>query len=349
MSMKIALAAVGAMAVIASPSVASAAASDAGIHLLQSISLPGTEGWDYLSVDSAARRLYVSRGTHVAVIDIDAGKVVGDIPDTAGVHGVAIDTADGKGFTSNGKANSVTVFDLKTLAKTATVAVGNRPDAILYDPSTARVFTFNAGGPSATAIDAKTDTVVGTVPLPGKPEFAAADGKGMIYDNIEDKSEIVAIDAKALTVTATWPIAPCESPSGLAFDIKHQRLFSVCDGGKMAVTDAKSGKVVATPVIGNGPDAAGFDPKTGNVYSTNGEDGTLTVLHEQSPDVYTTVGTATTKPGARTMALDEKTHRIYTIAGDLAPAPTVAPGEPAPKKRRSYVDGSVTVLVYGEK
>ncbi len=312
-------------------------------HLLQTISLTGNEGWDYLTVDSAARRLYVSRGTRVAVVDIDAGKQVGEIPGTEGVHGIAIDPADGRGFTSNGRASTVTVFDLKTLAKIADVSVGKRPDAILYDVASGRVFTFNAGDKSSTAIDAKTATVVGTVPLPGKPEFAVADGKGLVYDNIEDQNEIVAFDAKSLKVVGTWPIAPCESPSGLAIDTKHHRLFSVCDGGKMAVTDTTTGKVVATPAIGNGPDAAGFDPSTDNVFSSNGEDGALTILHEKKPDVYEPVATVTTRKGARTMAIDEKTHRVYTVTADSAPAAPDAP------RKRSYVDGSFVVLVYGEK
>ncbi len=312
-------------------------------HLVQKIALTGADGWDYLTLDSASRRLYVSRSTHVAVLNVDTGKVVGDIPGLAGVHGAALDTRDGRGFTSNGRSNSVTIFDLKTLAKTGEVAVGTGPDAIIFDPASRRVFTFNGRAQTATAIDAATGKVVGTISLPGRPEFPVSDGKGHLYDNIEDKSEIAVINARTLTVEHVWPVAPGLSPSGLTLDPKSRRLFSVCDNQKMVVMDADTGKVVATPTIGSGPDAAAFDPSTKLVFSPNGEDGTLTVLKETRPDQYQTLATVPTQMGARTMALDEKTHHVFTVAARIVPP---APGVEQPPWRRQYVDGSVTLLEY---
>ena len=311
-------------------------------HLLQTFKPGGDGGWDYLTLDSQARRFYISRGTHMQVLDADSGALIGDIPDTNGVHGIALAPKLGRGFTSNGRDNSVTIVDLKTLKAIGTVSVGNRPDCILYDPATQRVFTFNGGSDDATAIDAATGKVAGTVALGGRPEFAVADGQGMIYDNIEDKGEIVAIDCRTLTVKARWPLAPLESPSGLAMDAKHRRLFAVCDGGKMAVVNADTGKVVATPAIGNGPDAAGFDPKASLAFSSNGQDGTLTVLHEDTPDAYTVVQTLPTQLGARTMAVDTKLHHVFLVtATALPPVPGASP------RRRSYLPGSFVVLVYG--
>ena len=327
---------------LASASAPAAPAAPAPYQLLQKFTPGGDGGWDYLTLDPDARRLYISRGTHVMVLDADSGKSVGDIPDTNGVHGIALAPNLGRGFTSNGRDNTVTIFDLKTLKPTGTVAVGQRPDCIVYEPKTQRVFTFNGGSDDATAIDAKSGKVVGTVALGGRPEFAVADGAGMLYDNLEDKSEVVALDAKALTVKNRWPLAPAESPSGIAMDAKSRRLFSVCDGGKMAVSDADTGKVVATPTIGNGPDAAGFDPKTGLAFSSNGQDGTLTILHEDAPDTYTVAQTVTTQAGARTMALDTKTHRVYLVTATALPP---NPGDPP--RRRSYIPGSFVVLVFG--
>ena len=311
-------------------------------HLVQKVTLGGEGGWDYLTVDAGARRLYISRGTHVMVVNADTLKVVGDIPNTNGVHGIAFAPKLGRGFTSNGQANTVTIFDLKTLKPLGTAPTGDRPDAILYDPATQRVFTFNGGGNSATAIDAATGKVVGTIPLGGRPEFAAADGKGMVYDNIEDKSEVVAIDARTLAVTGRWPIAPLESPSGLAIDARSRRLFAVCDGQKMAVVNADTGKVVATPAIGNGPDAAAFDPGTGLAFSSNGQDGTLTVVREDAPNSYRVVQTVPTQAGARTMAVDTKTHRVFLVTAMPGPQ---TPG--APPWRRAYVPGTFTLLVVG--
>lgn len=312
-------------------------------HLVQPIPLTGADGWDYLAVDSAAHRLYVSRGTHVAVIDVQTHKVVGDIPNTAGVHGVALDQRDGRGFTSNGRSNSVTIFDLKTLKKLGEVPVGEGTDAILFDPASKRVFTFNGRAQTATAIDAAAGKVAGTITLPGRPEYPVTDGKGHLYDNIEDKSEIVSINALTLKVDNAWPIAPGDGPSGLAIDPKSRRLFSVCGNQKLIVVNADTGRVVATPTIGNGPDACAFDPGLKLVFSPNGEDGTMTILREVTPDQYETVATVPTQEGARTMALDSKTHHVFTIAAKTAPPP---PGETQPRWRRGYIDGSVKVLEY---
>ena len=311
-------------------------------HLLQKVTLGGEGGWDYLTLDAASRRLYISRGSHVMVVNADTYKVVGDIPNTDGVHGIALAPGLGRGFTSNGQANTVTIFDLKTLKALGAAPTGDRPDAILYEPVTQRVFTFNGGGNSATAIDAATGKVVGTIPLGGRPEFAAADGKGLVYDNIEDKGEVVAIDAKTLTIKHRWPLAPLASPSGLAIDARSRRLFAVCDGRKMAVVSADTGKVVATPAIGDGPDAAAFDPGTGLAFSSNGQDGTLTVIQEAAPDSYRVVETVPTSAGARTLTLDTKTHRVLLVTAKPGPA---APG--TPPWRRSYVPGTFTLLVFG--
>lgn len=311
---------------------------------LQSVPLPGDGGWDYMTLDPAARRLYITHSTHVLVLNCDTLKIVGEIADTNGVHGVALAPKLGRGYTSDGKSNSVTVFDLKTLKPLAQIGAGERPDSIVYEPVTQRVFTLNGGGNSATAIDAKTNKVLGTIAFGGRPEFAVADGQGMIYDNIEDKNEIVAIDAKTLTIKARYPIAPLESPSGLAMDTKNRLLFAVCDGGKMAVANADTGKLIATPAIGDGPDAAAYDPGTGLVFSSNGEDGTLTIIqpsYDTRPNTFA-VQTVKTQTGARTLALDPKTHRVFLVTATAAPA---APG--TPPWRRSYLPGTFTLLVYG--
>ena len=340
---------VGALALLL-PGLAAQAAPPAPpaspFHLVRTIHLPGADGWDYLFDDSRAHRLYVSRGTHVAVVDTRTGRVAGDIPDTNGVHGVAIDPKSGRGFTSNGRSNSVTIFDTKTLKKIGEVLVGEGPDAIVFEPVTGRVFTFNGRAGTATAIDAASGKVVGTVTLPGRPEFPVADGKGHIYDNIEDQSEIADVNARTLAVDHVWPLAPAESPSGIAMDTKGRRLFSVCDGQRLAVTDADTGKVVATSAIGSGPDACAFDPDSHLVFSPNGQDGTITILRQVTPDRYDAVQTLTTQAGARTMALDEKTHHVFTVTATALPADPAAPAGPGGRRRRSYVPGSFVILEY---
>jgi YVTN family beta-propeller protein len=320
-----------------------AAAPAAGYHVAKTYKLGGEGGWDYVFVDSNARRVYLSRSTHVMVVDADTGAVVGDIPDTPGVHGIAVASDVGKGYTSNGRGASVTVFDTKTLKTLGTVKVGQNPDAILYDPDSHRVFTFNGASKDATAIDVKTDTVAGTIPLGGKPETGVTDEHGHVYVNIEDKSEIVDIDSRKLTAAAAhWALAPCEEPSGLAIDRKHRRLFAGCSNKLMAVVNADNGKVVTTLPIGSGVDANGFDPGADLAFASNG-DGTLTVVHEDSPDKFSVVENATTQRGARTMAVDTKTHRVYLVTAEFGPPPPATPERPRP--RPSIVPGSFTLIV----
>jgi len=314
-----------------------AAAGPSGYHLAKTIPVGGDSGWDYVTVDSANRRVYVSHGTHVVVLDADSQATVGDIPDTPGVHGIAIAGDQGRGFVSNGRGNNVTIFDLKTLKTVGTVNTGTNPDAIIYDGVSHRVFAFNGRSKDATVIDAANGTVAGTVPLGGKPEFAVADGKGAVYVNIEDTSELVHLDAAALKELHRWPLKPCEEPSGLAMDLKSRRLFAGCSNKLMAVLDADSGKVVTTIPIGQGVDANGFDPETKLAFSSNGE-GTLTVVHEDSPDKFTVVENVPTKRSARTMGLDLKTHNIFLPAAEFDPP---AAGEQRPKMRA----GSFVVLL----
>jgi DNA-binding beta-propeller fold protein YncE len=300
-----------------------------GYHLTKTVKLAGPGGWDYLAIDAQSRRLFVSRETHVAVLDADTGDVVGDIADTPGVHGVAIAAEFGRGFTSNGEANNVTIFDLKTLKPISQVPTGKEPDAILYDPATHRVFAMNADSSSSTAIDAATGKVAGEVKLPGGPEFAVADGHGAVFVNIRRKSELARIDSQNLKLTGEWPLAPCKSPSGMAMDTEHARLFIGCDNLMMAVVDAKTGKVLTTVPTGDGVDANRFDPGTGLAFSSNGDSATLTVVHEDSPDKFTVVENVKTGEGARTMEVDPKTHNAYLVTAKLVPAkpyPKPAPG-----------------------
>ena len=286
------------------------AAASGEYSVIKKIPIPGTGSWDYLTVDEGARRLYVSHGTQVEVIDIDSLNLVGSIPKTPGVHGIAIAPEHGKGFVSDGQSNSVTVFDLKTLKTIVEVPTGQKPDAIIYDPGTSRVFAFNGGGNSATAIDAATNKVAGTVDLGGGPEFAAADGKGYIFNNLEDESEVLKINSRDLKVEQRWPTAPCSSPSSMAMDRANRRLFIGCRSKVMAVMDADSGKVITTLPIGDHVDATTYDPETKLIFNSNGE-GTITVIRQESPDKYSVVQTVKTLPRAKTMALDPKTHQLF--------------------------------------
>ena len=289
-----------------------------GYHAVKTIPIGGAGKWDYCVVDTAARRVYVSHSTHVVVLDADSYAVVGDVPDTLGVHGIALAPDLGRGFTSNGRANTVTIFDLKTLKPISTVKSGGaNPDAIYYDAGSKRVFAFNGRSGNAIAINAADGKVAGTVPVGGKPEFAVGDNQGHVYVNIEDKSQLLEIDAQKLSVLHRWPLAGCKEPSGLAFDQKNRRLFSVCGNKRMMVVNADTGKVVATPAIGEDPDAAGFDPDTQLVFSSNGESGDLTVIHQDSADKYTVIENVPTKKYARTMAIDFKTHNIFLPAADF--------------------------------
>ena len=323
-----------------------ASGEESSYKLIKRVPIGGEGGWDYLAVDSEVNRCYISHQNHVVVFDTAKEKVIGDINNTPGVHGIAIATGHNKGYISNGGDNSVTVFDTATLKETGRIKVGNRPDAILFDPATKRVFTFNGGSKDCTVIDAVNDTNIGTIPLGGKPEFGQSDEKGQVFVNIEDKNEIAVIDAEKLTVTNHWSIAPCESPSGLAIDLKNKRLFSACSNGKMAITDYATGKVIATPAIGKGPDAAAFDPEKGLAFSSNGQDGTLTVIKEEPIGRFrfSVVETVATAPMARTMALDTKTHRIYLATAKLK---LTAPGEQQGGRRRIFEPGSFELLIVG--
>ena len=263
--------------------------------LVDTVKLGGEGGWDYLTYEQGAHRLFITRGTHVMVIDTTTLKQIGDIPDLSGIHGVALAPAMNKGFVSNGGDDSVTVFDLKTLKVTDKIKVGGRPDAILYEPFSKHVFTFNAKSQDSTVVDASSGKVIATIPLGGKPEFPASDGKGKVFVNIEDKGEIAVIDVRSNTVTTHWQLTGCEEPSALAFDVAHNRLFSGCGNKVMAVTDAASGKVVTTVPIGGGVDAGRFNPKTQEVFMSCG-DGTLPVIHEESPDKYSVKQTVTDCP-----------------------------------------------------
>jgi len=322
------------------------APAQSGLSVIKTHPLGGEGGWDYLETDSGSRHLFISRATHVIVIDADSGKTVGDIPDTPGVHGIAIAPELGRGFTSNGREGSVTIFDLKTLKPISKVqSVGENPDAILYDPRTQRVFTFNGRSHDATAIDARSGNILGRIRLDGKPEFGVSDENGGVFANIEDKSELVALDPKGLKVTSSWPLAPCESPSGLAMDIKNRRLFAGCDNKMMAVVNADTGKVIATLPIGDGVDANRFDPVTKLAFASCGE-GVLTVVKEDAPDKFSVVENVKTERGARTMALDPKTHAVYLVTAKFGPPPAATAENPHP--RPAILPDTFKVLVVGK-
>jgi YVTN family beta-propeller protein len=300
-------------------------------------------GWDLLSVDSDKHRLFISRSDRVMVVDTKDGKLLGTIADTQGVHGIALAPSLGRGFTSNGRANTLTEFDLATLKTVRTLpAGGENPDVILYDEHSRHLFAFNGRSKDVSVIDPVSGKVLATIPAGGKPEFAASDGHGQIFVNIEDTAQIKRIDTKTNQVTATWKLADCEEPSGLALDVKHQRLFSTCQNGKMAVTDARDGKHVASVAIGKGPDGAGFDAERGLVFSSNGQDGTLTIVHEDTADSYRVLANVVTQKSARTLALDPGNHHIYTVAAEFGPTPAATTNQPRP--RPPVLEGSFSVL-----
>ncbi len=313
-------------------------------HLIKKVVLGGQGFWDYLKCDSADHRLFISRGTHVVVVDTRTLKVVGDIPDTLGVHGIALAPEFNRGFTSDGAANQATIFNLKTLKVIGTTkTTGRGPDCIVYDPASRRVFTFNGGSDNSTAIDAATGKVVGTIELGGRPEFAVADGEGHIYNNLEDKSEELEIDTHSLKILHRWPLAPGEHPSGIAMDPKTRRLFIGCHNQLMVIMDANNGRIVATEPIGRGVDACRFDPGTRLAFSSNGMDGTLTVVHEDSPNKFHVVAQVPTERGARTMAVDPRTHRVYLVTAKFGPFQPPRPGERF--RRPTLIPGSFTLLV----
>ena len=332
-------------------------AGKSGYQLANKVVLGGDGTWDYLEVDPATHHLFISRSSHVMVVDPAQGKAIGDIPNTQGVHGIAIADEFNRGFTSNGTTGTSTIFDLKTLQPVGEAKTDPGPDGIIYDPGSKRVFTLNGRSNSATAIDAKTGMVAGSVALGGRPEFAAADGKGHVFVNLEDKSSIVEVDSNALKVLNTWSLAPCDSPSGLAIDAKNERLFAGCDNKMMAVVDGNSGKVITTLPIGMGVDANRFDPATGFAFASSG-DGTITVAHEDTPDKFTIVDTVKTADRARTMAIDYGTHDVYTVTAQFEappPAPPAAEGQgqgaaPAARaggfRRATMVPNTFTLLIF---
>lgn len=316
------------------------------LRVVKTYKLGGDGGWDYLTVDPESHHLFISRSTHVMVVDSETGKPVGDIPDTPGVHGIALANDLGRGFTSNGREGTVSIFDLKTLKPISKVqSVGENPDAILFDPATKRVFTFNGRSHDSTAIDAASGNVVGKIELGGKPEFGVSTDQGELFVNIEDKSELVALDPKELKVKSRWPLAPCESPSGLAIDKKNRRLFVGCDNKMMAVVNADNGKVITTLSIGDGVDADRFDAQNKLAFASCGE-GVLTVVKEDSPEHFSVAQNVKTLRGARTMELDPKTHKIYLVTAEFGPPPAATAEQPHP--RPSILPDTFEVLVVGK-
>jgi DNA-binding beta-propeller fold protein YncE len=316
-----------------------AEAAAPGYHLLRTVPISGDGGWDYVTVDSAARRVYVSHATEVVVLDADSYEVTGRITDLKGVHGIAVAPDLGRGFISNGQGNNVTIFELKTLKTVGTVATGRNPDAILFDAVTQRVFAFNGRSNNATVIEAKDGQVAGTVELDGKPEFAVADGTGSVFVNLEDKNMVVKIDARGLKVRERWPVAPGEGPGSMAMDTKHRRLFIGCANKLLVVFNADTGKVVDKQPIGDRVDASAFDPATGLVFCSNG-DGTVTVIHQDGPDKYSVAETVKTPVGSKTMGLDPKTHQLFIPTAKFKPVTGNA-------RRRVVEPGTFAVLVYG--
>jgi YVTN family beta-propeller protein len=314
---------------------------DTPYHAGKEIPIGGEGGWDYLTVDAAAHRLYVSHGTHVVVVDTQSNKVIGDIPDTPGVHGVAIAADLSRGFVSNGRENKSSIFELGTLKLIQKVDTGENPDAILYEPSRKEVYTMNGRGKTASVIDAAGGKVVATIPLEGKPETAQADSKaGKVYVNMEDLNSVKVIDTATHKVTATWPAAPCEAATGMAFDSTTHRLFLGCDNKLLVMMDSTNGKVIYSVPVGEGVDSAWFDPATKLAFTSNGGSGTVTVAREESASLLKVVQTIKTVRGARTMALDPVTHTIYLAATDYEPQ---APGS---KDRPKAVVGTFRVLTY---
>lgn len=315
-----------------------------GYHLVKKVKLGGPGGWDYLEVDPATHRLFISRGTHVIVVDPDQGKIIGDIPNTQGVHGIAMADEFNRGFTTNGGTSDSTIFDLTSLKVLRTTKTDKDSDAVIYDPFSKRVFSFNGDANTASAIDAGSGKLVSTFALGGGPEFGATDGKGKIFVNLEDKSALVKFDAKTLKIENTWPLAPCESPSGLAIDAANEILVVGCHNKLMAFVGS-SGKVLGTVPIGQGVDANRFDPSTGYAFASCG-DGTLTIAHEDSPTSFSPVEMIQTQRGARTMALDYTNHTVYLVSAEYGPAPAATNDNPRP--RPAILPDSFTLLVYSK-
>jgi len=319
-----------------------------GYHLLKKYELGappgGKEYWDYITFDASTRRLYISHNTEVKVVDADSGTIIGDIPDLKRVHGIALVPDLGRGFISDGGADEAVVFDVKTLKVTGHIKTGGNPDCILYEPTSKHIFTMNGKSNDATVIDPVTETVVATIPMGGRPEYAVADGKGMIYDNIEDRDEVVALDSHTNTVKAHWPIAPSGGATAMEMDVQHRRLFIGGRNKVLAIMDADTGKVLQTFPIGDGVDTNIYEPETALLFTATRE-GTLHIFHEDTPDKFSLVETIKTEFGARNMALDSKTHKLFIDTADFAPA--AAPTTEQPKPQPTPVSGTFRLLVYG--
>ena len=313
-----------------------------GYHLANTYTLGGEGGWDYLALDTVGNRIFIARSDRVMVVDEQTGKLLAEIPGLVGAHGVAFAQAAGRGFATSGRDSSVVMFDLMTLAVLGRIPAAPDADAILFEPATKHIFTFNGDAGTASVIDPVAGTRLANIELGGKPEFGVAVGDGMVFVNIEDKAEIVQLDARTMTAIRRWSIAPCEEPTGLAIDRAHHRLFSVCHNRLMVVSDAMKGAVVGTAPIGQGVDAARFDDRTQLAFASNGE-GSITVVKEVTPDSFAVQTTVTTKRGARTMELDPRTHRVYTATGDFGPAPTPTPAQP--RSRPPLLPGTFGLLV----
>jgi hypothetical protein len=316
--------------------------AEGSYHVARDLKLGGDGRWDFVTVDTANHRLFIARQTRVMVVDPESGKLLGEVPGLNGAHGVALVYTTRHGFATSGRDSSVTMFDLKTLRVLGRTTAADDADAVLYDPGSKRVFSFNGDANSSSAIDPVSGKLLGSIPLGGKPESGVTTGQGRLYVNLEDKAEIVEIDPAAMRVLRRWSLAPCEEPTGLAVDRVHHLLFSGCHNKLMAVSDASAGKMIAHVPIGGGVDAGAFDPSSQLAFASNG-DGTLTVVHEDSRTRFHVVGTVTTRPGARTMALDERSHRLYTVTSDFGPTPAATPSEPRP--RPSLVPGTFSLLV----
>lgn len=316
-------------------------------QVLNKYVLGGDGGWDYLTLEPKSHRLFIARSDRVMVVDSEKGTSIAEIPKTQGIHGIALALDEGRGFTSNGRQNTVTTFDLANLKVLHETSVGTRPDAILYDDFSKRVFTFNGGSNDATAVRVDGEQVAGTVALGGRPEFGVTDGQGKIYVNLEDKSELVEFDPKTLKVNNHWKLAPCEEPTGLALDREHHRLFVGCGNKMMVVVNGDNGKVITTLPIGEGVDATRFDPETRLAFASCGRDAVLTIIHQDSPDKYSVVQNVSTERGARTMDLDLATHKIYLVTAKFGAAP--APTSDNPRPRPSIEPGSFELLVVGPK
>jgi YVTN family beta-propeller protein len=319
-----------------------------GYHLLKKYELGpapgGKEYWDYITFDTSSRRLYISHNTEVKVVDADSGTVIGSIADLKRVHGIALVPGLGRGFISDGGADEAVVFDVKSLKVTGHIKTGANPDCILYDPASKHIFTMNGKSNDASVIDPATGTVVATIPMGGRPEYAVADGKGMIYDNIEDKDEVVALDSRTNTIKTRWPISPSGQATAMDMDVQHRRLFIGGRNKVLAIMDADTGKVLQTFPIGDGVDTNIYEPETGLLFTATRE-GTLHVFHEDTPDKFGTVETVKTEYGARNMALDPKTHRLFIDTADFAPA--AAPTAEQPKPQPAPVSGTFRLLIYG--